>query len=85
MKWIPNIPLMGLVEIALRAPSPPSPSKGLIYVEFQRLRSIAVVDIEVKVISEVADAVSPADWRPIEFVRIGVVPTEAELCRRSVQ
>ena len=45
VQGIPNIPLMSLGEITLRSPSPARAAEGLVYIECQRLRSVAVVDI----------------------------------------
>ncbi len=60
VQGIPNIPLMSLGEITLRSPSPARAAKGLVYIECQRLRSVAVVDIKPKVIREMAYAVAAA-------------------------
>jgi len=51
---------MSLGEITLRSPSPARAAEGLVYIECQRLRSVAVVDIKPKVIGKMAYAVAAA-------------------------
>jgi hypothetical protein len=60
VQGIPNIPLMSLGEITLRSPSPAGAAEDLVYIECQRLRSVAVVDMKPKVIREMAYAVAAA-------------------------
>ena len=57
---IPNIPLMSLIEIALRAPRPPRSSERLIHIELQGLWSISVVHVEIEVVRKVAYTIAAA-------------------------
>src|SRR6266851_4582944 len=81
---IPDIPFAGAIEITLRAPYPAGSAKGLVEIEFQRLRSSGCVDIKIQVITEVTYAIPAADGVVIDHVRIGSRTTHAELRRLSI-
>ena len=71
---VPDVPLLGAIEITFRAPNPTVPSKRLIDVELESLRSAWIVDIEIQVVSKVAHVVSASDRVEVQHVAI---------CRRT--
>src|SRR5579864_6153486 len=60
VQGIPNVPLVSLIDIALRAPRPPRSTECLIHNELQGLRSISVVHVEIEVVRKVAYAIAAA-------------------------
>jgi hypothetical protein len=82
---IPDIPTMGVVEIALCSPRPATSSKGLVHVELQGLRPIAVVDVEPQIVVEMLRVRSAADRSPVEFIGIRVLAGQSEFSGRTIQ
>jgi hypothetical protein len=64
------------------SPKSTSATERVVDVELQSLRRWAVVDAEVKVVSEVAHVGSAAEWNPVKRIRVGIGSAlEAELWR----
>src|SRR5438477_12584697 len=75
---IPDIPKMAVVEVALCAPCPPTPSKSLVDVKLQGLRPISIINVEPQVVAKVSRLVSSTDWSPVQFVGICVFSGQRE-------
>ena len=57
---IPDIPVMGLVKVALSSPGPARAAEGLVHVKFHRLRSVAVNNVGPEIVGKMTYAVAAA-------------------------
>lgn len=84
IQWVPDVPGMALVEVALTSPGPARAPEGLVNVKLEGLRTIPVIHIEPEIVGEMAHAIAAPERHPIQLIRVAGLPTQAELCRRTV-
>ena len=67
---VPDIPFAGAVEVTFRSPDPAIAGKCLVDIEFQSLRCVRIVNVEIKVVSEVAYIIAACDCVEVEHIRV---------------
>ena len=58
---VPDVPFAVGFEVAFRAPDSALAAIGLIQIELQCLRSVGIVDVEIKIVDEVRDVIAAGD------------------------
>src|SRR5262249_56711681 len=75
----PHVPVVGALDVALRAKDPARGTVRLIAVKLQRLGSAGVREVEVHVISQVGSGIRGAKLLPPQGIRVGRSAADAEL------
>src|SRR5215831_4246119 len=68
VKGIPNVPLVSLIEVALAAPGPALPAERLVNIKFQRLRCVAMIDVNPQVVDKVTHIGSAPERIPVQLI-----------------